>query len=158
MATNHISKLIFCIAVTFFCFGTLKAQEADNAILQLIKEKQYVFTARSYTSNSYGTKQLTDYYSLKVTKDSIIVNLPYYGQSYTAQINLRDGGINFTSVKFDYTIFEKKKDKYIVTIKPKDDQSNIQELLLIIYSNGKTQLDVSSRNRELITLNGYISN
>lgn len=158
MAKNYISKFVVLIAITLYSFSALEAQETENAISKMVKEKDFVFTARTYSSSSYGSKQLTDYYTVKVTKDSIIGNLPYYGQSFTAQINLTDGGINFTSIKFEYSIVEKKNGKYLVTIMPKDDRITVQKLFLTIFSDGKTQLDVLSRNREPVFLNGYISN
>lgn len=158
MANRHISKLILFCTVTLFSFSSIKAQESDNAVLNLIKEKTFLFTAQTYYSNSYGSKRLTDYYSVKFTKDSIIGNVPYYGQSFTPQINVTDGGINFTSIKFDYSFVVKKNGKIFVTILPKDDRIIVQKLFMTIYSDGQTQLDVLSRNREPVTLNGSISN
>lgn len=158
MANNIVSKLVLFCAVTLFSFSSVTAQEADNAVLNLIKEKTFLFTAQTYFSTSFGSKRLTDYYSVKFTKDSIIGNVPYYGQSFTPQINVTDGGINFTSIKFDYSFVVKKNGKIFVTVLPKDDRIIVQKLFMTIYSDGQTQLDVLSRNREPVTLNGSISN
>jgi hypothetical protein len=158
MTLKYISKRLVFIGLMLCFFNPLKAQEIADFVPILVKQKDFIFTAQTYTSSSYGSKRLTDYYTVKITKDSIIGNLPYYGQSYTPQINLTDGDINFTSVKFDYSFIEKKNGKYLVTILPKDERIIVLKIFMTIYSDGKTQLDVLSRNREPITLNGYISN
>ena len=150
---------LFTIIGLYLCsLPSLKAQGVDNFVSILVKQKDFIFTAQTYTSSSFGSKRLTDYYTVKITKDSIIGNLPYYGQSYTAQINLTDGDIIFTSLKYDYSFVEKKNGKFLVTILPKDERTIVQKLFMTIYSDGKTQLDVLCRSREPITLNGYISN
>lgn len=158
MAKYHNTKIAFLFVCFLFCFSTIEAQETDNAVTQMIKAKNFLFTAQTYFSNSFGSKRLTDYYSVKFTKDSIIGNVPYYGQSFTPQINVTDGGINFISTKFEYSFVEKKNGKILVTILPKDDRIIVQKLFMTIYSDGQTQLDVLCRNKEPVTLNGYISN
>ena len=158
LKVNYINQLVVFIGLSLCCFNTIKAQGVDNFVQILVKQKDFVFTAQTYTSSSFGSKRLTDYYTVKITKDSINGSIPYYGQSYTAQINLTDGDINFKSDKFDYSFVEKKNGKFLVTILPKDERIVVQKLFLTIYSDGKTQLDVLCRNREAITLNGYISN
>jgi hypothetical protein len=157
MDHKHTPKLVAFFVCILYFIGALEAQESDNAITIMVKEKDFTFTALSYSSSSTSNKQLNDYYTIKVAKDSIVGSLPYFGNSYTAQINLRDGGINFTSFKFDYSFVEKKRGKYLVTIFPKDDRIVVQKLYMTIFSDGKTQLDVLSRNQEPTTFTGYIS-
>ncbi len=157
MSNNYISKLVVFFASILFCIGSIEAQEADSAYAIMVKQKDFTFTALTYSSSSTNNKQLYDNYTIKVTKDSIIGNLPYYGNSYTPQINVTDGGISFTSLKFDYTIVEKKKGKILLTINPKDERTIIKELFMTIFSNGRTELNVLSRNREPTSFSGYIS-
>lgn len=158
MSNHFVYKSVVFIAAFLFSFSVVEAQATETAISHMIKEKEFLFTAQTYFSNSFGSKRLTDYYSVKFTKDSIIGNIPYYGQSFTPQINVTDGGINFISTKFEYSFVEKKNGKFFVTILPKDDRIIVQKLFMTIYSDGQTQLDVLSRNKEPVTLNGYISN
>jgi hypothetical protein len=157
MANKYISKLIVFFACLLFCLGSIEAQEADSAIAIMVKGKDFTYTAVTYSSSSTDKKQLNDYYFIKVTKDSITGSLPYFGNSYTPQINLTDGGIKFTSLKFDYTLVEKKRGKILLTIKPKDERTLIQELFMTIFSNGRTELNVQSRNREPTSFSGYIA-
>lgn len=134
----------------------LKAQEKESAVTKMLKDRIYTFTAQSYTSTTVSQRQLTDDYSLRIKSDSVIGLLPYYGQSYSAQINVTDGGLKFSSAKFDYDFVEKKKGKCEITIRPKDDRT-VQVLYLTVFSDGGAQLQVSSSNREPMTFNGYVS-
>lgn len=159
MANKYLTKLFIVLGCTLFCFEGLKAQEAENetAVTNMVKEKDFTFTAVNFSTTSLGANQLTDYYSIKVTKDSIIGSLPYFGTSYTPQINLTNDGIKFTSTKYDYKLVEKKNGKYLITIRTKDDGISLQSMFFTIFSNGKAQLDITIRNRESMTFYGYIS-
>ncbi len=42
--------------------------------------------------------------------DSIVTYLPYFDRAYSAPVNLSQGGIQFTSTDFDYTIESKRKE------------------------------------------------
>ena len=157
MSKNITYHLIAFCACAFYCTTTIKAQETVNAFAQQIRDQDFLFTAVNYASASGGNQQLTDFYYVKIKEDRIIGSLPYYGQNYSAQINLTDGGLKFNSIKFEYNPVEKKKGKILLKIRLKDDQIIVQELFLTIFSDGSAQMDVSSRNREPITLYGYIS-
>ena len=99
--------------------------------------------------------QLTSLYDLKVSGDSMIAQLPYFGRAYSAPINPSDNGINFTSVTFDYQVAFRKK-RWEISIKPKD-APNVNEMNLIIYSNGRASLQVTSNNRQPISFDGVLS-
>jgi hypothetical protein len=156
MTYKYFTKTVFFIGCTILGFSNLKAQEKENAITSMVKGKEYTFTAQSYTSTTVSQRQLTDDYSVRIKSDSVIGLLPYYGQSYSAQINVTDGGLKFSSAKFDYSVVEKKKGKCEITIRPKDDRT-VQLLFMTVFSDGSAQLQVSSTNREAMTFYGYVS-
>ena len=158
MPCKYFIKAIFLLALIVLGFTAVEAQEkADqNPFIPYLKVKDYRFTAQSYTSTTVSMRQLTDDYSITLKSDSLIGLLPYYGGSYSAQINVTDGGMKFTSLKFDYSLVEKKKGKCEIIIRPKDDRT-IQVLFLTVFSDGGAQLQVTSSNREPMTFNGYIS-
>lgn len=156
MPYKYFIKTVFLIGCTILGFSNLKAQEKENAITSMLKGREYTFTPQSYTSTTVSMRQITDDYSVRIKSDSVMGSLPYYGQSYSAQINVTDGGLKFSSVKFDYTFVEKKKGKCEITIRPKDDRT-VQVLYLTVFSDGGAQLQVSSANRETMTFFGYVS-
>ncbi len=156
MSNNYFTKAVLVFTLTIAVFNTLDAQDKDNAIITMIKAKEYTFTAQSYASTTVSMRQLTDDYSVKIKNDSVIGLLPYYGASYNAQINVTDGGLKFASAKFDYSFVEKKKGKCEITIRPKDDRT-VQVMYLTVFSDGSAQLQVSSTNKEPMSFNGYVS-
>ena len=155
MAFQYFTKTV----IAFICLITgsmaANAQQTENATTTLLKAREYTFTAQSYSSTTVSMRQLTDDYSVRIKKDSVIGTLPYYGQSYNAQINVTDGGLKFTSAKFEYAFVEKKKGKCEITIRPKDDRT-VQVMYLTVFSDASAELQVSSTNREPMTFYGYV--
>ena len=47
----------------------------------------------------YRSIYLSPYYYLKVSKDTVVAYLPYFGRAYTAPADPTEGGIKFTSTK-----------------------------------------------------------
>ena len=50
---------------------------------------------------------------------------------------------------------QKKKNRWEIVIKPKD-VSDVRELYLTIFNNGRASLGVNSSNRESISFNGIV--
>ena len=132
------------------------AQKKENFIKNKIENKNYDFIVQSVTPTAGSTRQLSPDYDLRVTPDSIISYLPYFGRAYSAPLASSEGGINFTSTKFDYSSVARNKGGWDIMIKPKDAQ-DVQQLFLTIFSNGSAMLQVTSINRQPISFNGYIS-
>lgn len=156
MSFKYFTKTTLLIACMITGLSVINAQEKESGVTKMLKDRVYTFTAQSYTSTTVSQRQLTDDYSLRIKSDSVIGLLPYYGQSYSAQINVTDGGLKFSSARFDYDFVEKKKGKCEITIRPKDDRT-VQVLFLTVFSDGGAQLQVTSSNREPMTFNGYVS-
>lgn len=145
----------FLLAILISSFTGLEAQLDTAIVRQKVEAKKYTFVAQNAMPMRGRTIQLTSLYDLKITGDSVIAGLPYYGRAYSAPINPSDNGINFTSVSFDYKSTYRKK-RWEISIKPKDIQS-VSEMNLIIYSNGRASLQVTSNNRQPISFNGVLS-
>jgi hypothetical protein len=75
--------------------------------------------------------------------------------AYSAPIDPSQGGIKFTSTKFEYIKQPGKKDGWDITIIPKD-ASDVQKLYLHVTSKGYATLQVTSTNRQPISFNGII--
>jgi hypothetical protein len=125
------------------------------AIKNRVESQNYVFKAQTVMPMSGRTRQLTSDYDLKVTKESIVSDLPYFGRAYSAPIDPTKGGIEFTSKDFDYTLTPNKKDGWTALIKPKD-YRDVQQMTLNISSTGYATLQVTSTNRQPISFNGII--
>jgi hypothetical protein len=151
--------LLFRMSILFFfityCFAQMSfAQDSTKSIRSKIEGKDFVFKAQTATPAKGGIRQLTSDYDLKIKGDSLISYLPYYGRAY-AGADLNEGGIQFTSTKFDYKMKAKSKGGWDITIKPKDTR-DVNQMTLSISENGYSYLTVISNNRQTISFNGYI--
>jgi hypothetical protein len=145
---------LFLLAI-LSVFLVAHAQQKETVIKNKIQARSYVFMAQSVSPMRGSMRQLTSEYDLRVSPDSIIVWLPYFGRAYSAPLNAPDGGIKFTSTNVDYTVVT-RKNRWDITIKPKD-AAGINQLFLTVFANGSASLQVTSNNRDPISFGGYIS-
>jgi hypothetical protein len=155
MFSKYLIKTAVIFAFIIFGSSALNAQ-LEAQIKKTISDKEYIFTAQTYSSSSVVLQTLVVDYELRVMGDTVKGNLPYFGRSYTAQIAQTDGGIKFTSTKFEYAAEEKKKGRWEITISPKDDRT-VQKLFLTVYPDATAMLMVQSPGRETMSFKGYIS-
>jgi hypothetical protein len=146
--------------LTFLLFNTLalsvvNAQDKKpEEVKKMIEEQNYIFKAERVLPQSGRSRQLTSEYDLTIAPDTIVSFLPYFGRAYSAPINPSDGGIKFTSTKFEYKRNAKGKG-WEVSIRPSD-ASDVQQLYLNVYDNGRARLQVISINRQPISFDGYV--
>lgn len=164
MKTKSFILLVLC------CFLSLavKAQEKSKKVLRaerelqkqketesLLNSKIFVFNAEK--ANPLGYRMIIlDYntYTIKVTEENVVCDLPFFGRGYNVAYGSSDGGIKFEGKPENITI-EKKKKSYIVkmTVKGKDDVYN---LLFTVFFDGGTNVSVTSNNRAAISYDGEI--
>lgn len=128
---------------------------SDPAIGRMIKNKEYTFIARTVLPTGGRVIQLTSSYDMRVSKDSVIAFLPYFGRTYTAPIGTTNPGVQFTSTDFTYNVKERKRGGWQISIRPKDIQ-DIQQVNLTVSEGGSASLQVTSNNRQPISYNGVI--
>src|ERR1700712_45765 len=98
-----------------------KKASKEEYVKMRVDAQRYTFEANYVLPQRGGGKPLTDRYDLKVTKDSVISFLPYFGRAYfDVPFAGADGGMKFTSTKFSYDVKERKKGGWEITIKPTD--------------------------------------
>lgn len=133
-----------------------KEQRVQKAaeIKQMVNARNFVFKAQFALPMGGSSFQLTSDYDVKVSKDTVICFLPYYGRAYSAPINPSEGGIKFTSKDFQYNVTNKRKGGWDIVIKPRDVR-DIQQLTFYISESGYGSLQVTDNNRQPISFNGY---
>ena len=135
----------------------LSAQNDEATIKNIVEAQHFIFKAQIALPSGSASRQLeSDYYDVIILKDSVIAFLPYFGRAYSVTNYPSDGGINFTSTKFDYTITKGRKGGWDISIKPKDAR-DVRELSLSISSSGSAQLQVITENRQPISFYGYVT-
>lgn len=149
--TILFSTLAIILSTALLC----QAQEKEPAeVKKMLDERNYIFKAQTVNPQQGRMRQLTPEYDLTVTRDTIISYLPYFGRAYSAPIDPTKGGIKFTSTDFVYEAKEKKK-SWEIRIRPKD-ASDVQDVYLTVFTNGRASLRVNSVNRQPISFNGYL--
>jgi len=141
-------------------FNVLYAQKNNDlkkeAIERMISSHNYVFKAQTVLpTGAVPNRQLTSEYDLRVSKDTVISHLPYFGRAYTAPMDPTKGGIQFTSTNFEYKETKRKKGGWDILIKPHDTQ-DASQLLLNITEAGYASLQVIGNNRQPISFSGYV--
>lgn len=165
---NTLTRACTLILFTYFIAKTAIAQQTKKqkhdaritSIKNMVDSASYVFKA-DYAYPLRGTqKNLTSDYDVRVSKDTIIAYLPYYGRAYVAPQDPTEGGIKFTSTKFNYVTEPQKKGGWRVVVTPKDnngtDWRDVRQLVFFISSEGYTSLQVTSTNRDPISFNGTV--
>ena len=143
------------IILTTTCYAQNKKEEKEVATAGLLESKRYEFVAQSMTPHGGRLRQLTSYYNVIITPDSVNADLPYVGRAYSASVSTTDVGIKFISTEFDYTSKDRKKGGWDVTIKPKG-VTDVQQLFFTVYKDGTAYLQVTSNNRQGISFNGHV--
>lgn len=150
--------LVLILGFSFESCGTKKISLEEQARRDVLREhveaRDYTFTATSVSPLNFRSINLTSVYWLEVSKDTIKVNLPYFGRAYTPPVNPSEIGINFISTDFDYEV-KLKKDMWEITITPKDVQ-NIRKLFLSIGNTGYANLSIQQDSRQAISYYGTV--
>ena len=149
-----IKTTILFLIICLVTLHDLLAQDGKE-IKNLVEDQNYVFIAQTALPSTGSSRQLSPDYTVKVSKDTIISDLPYFGRAYSAPIGKLDGGIKFTSNNFDYRKEVHKKGGWDILIEP-NDVREVQQLSFSISENGYTTLNVISTNRQAISFYGYI--
>src|SRR5689334_12028310 len=97
LLTRSVCSLAFFVCVLLAV--PVMAQKNMTITADNLRSGHAIFKAQSVFPSSGGIINLTSEYDLKLSRDSIIAYLPYYGRAYTATPG-EDGGIHFTSTKF----------------------------------------------------------
>jgi hypothetical protein len=129
----------------------------SNQLKLLIESKKYQFKARSATSMRGKTVQLDPGYFLKINGDSLLVDLPYYGRSSTADYPATDISVQFNSTHFSYKEDSTKKGGWDITIQP-NNESKANKITLSVTSSGSCIVNISSNTRQAISYYGSITN
>jgi len=154
------SHLCWLAIIAFACIpASVMAQNKEDKkaeIKNIVEARNFVFKAQTALPTTGISRQLTTDFDLRVTKDTIVSDLPYFGRAYSAPVNPTQGPLQFTSTDFQYTMTNRKKGGWDIMIVPKDVQDP-RQMALSITESGYASLTVTSTNRQPISFNGYIT-
>ena len=127
---------------------------SQASVKEIVESKRFIFEAQSMSPLKGSMRTLTPGYTLKVSPDTVVADLPYAGRAYQATYGGGDGGIKFEATKVEYTVKEKKKG-WTANIETKG-VSGSPRVIINIFENGNARVVIYSTDRESITFNGII--
>ncbi len=147
---------IWLLLLSLFAGSAIKAQEADKTTVEkMINDKEFIFHAHSAAPLGGATIQLTSPYDLRISNDTLISHLPYFGRAFVGGYGTGESGIQFTSTSFEYKVKQKRKGGWEIRLTP-EDQRDVRLLQLNISESGYGTLQVFSDNRQAISFRGYM--
>lgn len=156
---KKISLLVaFAVLAVDFSHAQDKSNEKESeqaAIRSLIESKNFVFVARTASPLGGRLINLSSWYDLRVSGDTVMSDLPYFGRAFVAPMNPTESALRFTSTEFNYDIKERKKGGWDITILPKG-AKDVRQMQMTVSENGYATLQVMSNNRQPISFNGVI--
>jgi hypothetical protein len=187
---KRLFNIFYTLLVCLLCVGTSVAQstkaekKAEQAAerKRIVNGKSYIFRANfalpmgtasvrvsglSMPNNILGNAMnggsvpLTSPYDLTLSNDTLTAFLPYYGVAYTAPpMGSIEGGVKFTTTKFDYKVTEKKNGNIEIAFKPLNLEprapSDVQRMTLTISESGFANLQITLLNRQPISYTGTL--
>ncbi|MEP7128792.1 MAG: DUF4251 domain-containing protein [Chitinophagales bacterium] len=135
--------------------GNDKTDSKTEWVNKKVETKHYTCEIKTVTPSGGRLKHLSPGYTLTVSGDSLISNLPYFGKAHSS-IGVSGSGYVFTSTSFDYSVEPRKKGGWEIRIKTKDQQENA-EFFLSILESGSISVNVNSMSRGSISYSGYIN-
>ncbi len=158
MRSTKLRWIVFALLLTSYFKNEAQNNGETNKInplKDLIESKRYRFHPLSANTSKGRTIQITSEYFLIVHQDSLQVDLPYFGQSYTAEYGGGDQGFQFKSLDFSYTSDTTKKGGWEITIVPKN-ESKANKIFISVGSGGYGTVNVLSNSRQSISYYGTI--
>ena len=150
---KNIIKALF-ILFALLQFTGVPAQELNPVeVKEALEKRQFIFKAQTAFAMGGQSRQLTPGYDLTISGDSLTTYLPYFGRAYAAPMP-GEGAIRLQLTGFDYKAKQKRKG-WEILIDP-ENGTDVTELVMRVFDNGRATLMVNSNNRQSISFNGYI--
>lgn len=171
---NHKFKIFYFIfSVLFFynCKSTVTVAEI-TALNNVISKKSFEITANSATpisfANTRGIENILPPGSnaaivnlasiqnfIKIKNDSLLLNLPYYGELQIVSGYNSEAGLKFEGIPSESNIsFNEKKNNYLIRYKVKAKNESLQ-IVITMFASKRCSFSINSSNRTTISYDGY---
>ncbi len=151
---KYIGMLICSLLALNYSSRVLAQNNTADITRQLIENRQFTFVATSVSPLRGNTKYLNEMYDVRVTGNTLVSSLPYFGVAQTPA-GATESGIKFTSSNFDYSFKQGNKNNFDIQVVFKD-QAGTRQFHFLVFDNGNATLDVTSNFRDPISFSGYL--
>ena len=152
-----ILALMTSITVFSSCTSAQKTSSSPAEIVSAIESDHWRFTATRAEPIGGMSRQLVTDYWVDLSKDKVIVALPYYGQAQGTGGSYPGvkGPLDFTSTKFFIAKRQKSNGAWVVVLKPEDNMDMLSGTFTF-FDNGNATLDVLMSSRSAISFSGKV--
>ncbi len=157
MLSRSLSTTVVLLSILISCKSPDPAKQAEQVAhtKALIDAKTYAFKAQTAIPTGAPARQLRSDYDVRVSPDKVICYLPFFGTSTSAVGYSGENGLDFTTKEFDYSVVDRQKGGWDITIKPRD-RTEPRALSLTVYPDGSASLIALGNNKSNMSFNGYI--
>ena len=153
-----ITIILAAAALALCGCASLKMTPEEKAMMEAkiqenLDNRTYVIDVDQMNPRRGPTQHVTNY-SIEVDGDRLVSHLPYVGQAW----NLPYGGgkgMNFESKISDYVESFPKPDRRQIVIGTNNGE-DLFVFIITVFGNGKSDIEVRSRNRESISYYGTL--
>ena len=98
-------KTLAILFSLFFVVSVALAQESDpERLQQAIDSKTFVFVARQASGIRGRSIQLDPGYTLNLSPEKVVANLPFFGRAYSSTPGSTEGGLKFDFTEYSYEV------------------------------------------------------
>ena len=156
-----VSMVLACSAVVLLsgCATSeeraARAAELKKKVTTALRERNYkIMVDRMYTMRG-SSKSVSYGYCVEVRNDSLISYLPYFGRAYNVPYG-GGKGLNFSERIGRYNEFVEENGKRHIEIDLKNEEDTYL-YTIDVFENGRSSIDVQSRQRERISYSGEMA-
>lgn len=131
-----------------------RRREKAGMVAESIESGRYRVGVRTAYPARGGAVQVTGYYGLEVSGDSVTVYLPYFGRGFTLPYG-GGRGLNFKAAMAEYKVRRVKRDRTRVDFLTGNDE-DIYRFTVDIFDNGQVTVDVQPQQRSRISYGGEL--
>ncbi|WP_292009614.1 DUF4251 domain-containing protein [Chryseobacterium sp.] len=171
---NHIAIFFVFVSILFFQSCSSQNTTDSKTVDTLINSGELTFFAQRANPTNYDVINIMNSipnststrvldlsggnYTIELKKDNLEVVLPYFGRLFNPSLgNVDKNSYRFTSKDFTVSKSQNKKGNWVIKIKP-NDVSNVSDIIMEVFKNGKAFVSMRSSDRQPISYDGYISN
>ncbi|SFL41632.1 DUF4251 domain-containing protein [Proteiniphilum acetatigenes] len=149
--------VLLLVWIFYACGSAQTAVEKEKQaadVRNAVEVPDFTFKATYAYPTGYKSVYLSPYYDVKVSPDTVVAYLPYYGRAYRAPMDPREGGYRFTSTDFEYRADKgNERGNWNVEI-TLHDLGRPVTFRFDIWENGTARLSVNDVDRQQISFQG----
>lgn len=158
-----MKKMLFVMVMSLAvcaCSSLTQAERAERdaktalAVENALAERRYKVEISMMHPRRGSAVHVSRDFSLEVKGDTLVSYLPYFGRAYNVPYG-GGKGLNFTAPISEYHTAKDHNGATLITMQAVNEE-DIYSFRLLIFPNGSSSIDLTSREREPISYSGQM--